>query len=57
MILGETNLTGKIVKLGINSLIFFSMVQTFYLPRVKENKKILDLVSSGETNLDRWEEV
>lgn len=57
MILGETTLTGKIVKLGINALVFFCLAQAFYLPRVKENKKVLDLVSSGDTNLDKWEEV
>ena len=59
MILGETNLDGKIVKLAINALIFFCHAQTFYLPRVKENKKIMELVSSKDKDakLDKWEEV
>ena len=58
MILGEVNLKGKIIKLGIDALLLFCHLLCYYPSRVKESKKALNLVTSGEeNNLSRWEEV
>ena len=35
VILGEVSMQGKMVKVGIHALIFFCLVQVYYLPRVK----------------------
>jgi hypothetical protein len=56
IILSEVDIRGKSIKIVIDVLAIFCLIQMYYIPRVKENKQIIEVVNSGEeANYTKWE--
>ena len=58
VVLSEVNLTGRVIKICIVTLVFICLINIYYLPRVSKIKKVLEVFSSrDEPVMNKWEEV
>jgi hypothetical protein len=58
LVLSEVNLTGKIIKMVIDTLIFVCLINLYYIPKAKKFKKILKEITSRDQPIQaKWEVV
>ena len=58
VVLSEVNLTGRIIKMVIDTLIFVCLINIYYISKAKNIKKTLQEITSGDQPIQtKWEVV